>query len=116
MSDDEALQPLQRLHQLAREIRNALAQDNLEIVGQAAELLAPTLALWQEIQAEMPINAGEAAQLALDTRAILTECEESLLRAMGNIQAEMRRLRQGKRTLTSTQSVAIVGQSVDTLR
>jgi hypothetical protein len=95
----EELRPLLRLRQLAREIDAALANNDMEIVSRAAALLAPTLAHWKEVQPHLTVGAGEAVQIALETRNLLDKCEAALAQAMLRIRAEMRRLQRGRRAI-----------------
>ncbi|HZO91645.1 MAG TPA: hypothetical protein VFB38_25205 [Chthonomonadaceae bacterium] len=117
-ADAEALRPLRRLRQLAAEIQAALEHGDLEIVCQAAALLAPTLARCQQTQARLNLGAGEAAELALQTRAALDACEATLRQALRDVAAEMRRLRQGRRTiaLVRARRPAATGYRLDTQR
>lgn len=92
------LRPLLRMRRLACEIREGLARDDMEIVGQASLLLAPSLAEWNERSADMDTTPGEAVQIALDTQSILNECEQTLTHAMNHVADELRRLKKAQRS------------------
>jgi hypothetical protein len=114
----ETLRPLYRMRQLALDLESALARDDMEMMTQAAGLLAPALANCQAAVASRSLSAGEAAEVALATRHTLNECEATLLRAMAQIKCEMRRLQQGKRTVVSVRPYPTggSGRKLDTSR
>lgn len=115
----EALRPLRRLRQLASEIQAALERNDLGVVIMAADLLPCVLAEWQEAQAGLPLEAGEAAQVALETHRLLTRCEATLTEAMGQVSEELRRLQRGKRSLAilrERHAGAAKGRRIDTRR
>ena len=93
------LHPLVRLRQLAEEIRGAAGRNDLEVVCQAANLLAPALEQCKDVRDRLTDSAGEAAQIAMQTQNILNDCESVLTIAMRGIAVEMRRIQQGKRVL-----------------
>jgi hypothetical protein len=99
-ASEASLYPLLRLRQLAEEIRGAANRNDLAVVCQAANLLAPTLARCLEARDQRADSAGEAAQLALQTRSVLLDCETTLTQTLRGIAAEMRRLQQGKRAIS----------------
>ena len=101
LNNAEPLRALNRLRQLSTEIEQGLQRDDLDIVCQAASLLGPTLTQWNAAHEAMEISAGEAAQLALETRQTLTRCETSILKTMGRMSGELRGLRQGRQRLAS---------------
>jgi hypothetical protein len=111
--DNPELRPLLRMRRLAHEIRDGLARGDMEIVGQASLLLAPSLAEWNERSAELETTPGEAVQIAMDTHSILNECEQTLTNAMNHVSDELRRLRRAQR---GSQSVRSVPPSVFGLR
>lgn len=112
-----ALRPLQRLRQLAKELQAALADDDMELMVQATNLLAPTLADCQKVPSTF-LSAGEAAEIALETRHILSECESTLMQAMAHIHAEIGRLQKGRRTFATVKSRESdgSGRTLDTSR
>ena len=93
------LRALDRLRQLSAEIEQGLQRDDLDVVCRAASLLGPTLTQWNAAHEIMDVSAGEAAQLALETRQTLTRCEASILKTMGRMSGELRGLRQGRQRL-----------------
>ena len=98
-NDRNPLRALNRLRQLSIEIEQGLQRDDLELVCQAAGLLGPTLTQWNNAHETLDISAGEAAQLALETRQTLTRCEASILKTMGRMSGELKSLRQGRQHL-----------------
>ena len=90
--------------QLSSEIEQGLQRDDLEVVCQAASLLGPTLTQWNAAHESMEVSAGEAAQLALETRQTLTRCEANILKTMGRMSGELRGLRQGRQRLQLKQT------------
>jgi len=117
--DENCFEPLLRLRQLAWEIRAAIARNDIEIVCQAAGLLPSALARWNALYPTLPVGAGAAAQIALDTRNLLNECEGALTQAMQKAQEAMRRRHRGKKLLAHTRSrraAFVPGQTLDTSR
>lgn len=115
----QALRPLRRLRQLASEIQAALECNDLGVVIVAADLLPFVLADWQETQAGLSLEAGEAAQVALETHRLLTRCEAILTEAMRQVAEELRRLQRGKRSLAilrERHAGAAKGRRIDTRR
>jgi hypothetical protein len=112
-----ALRPLQRLRQLAKELQAALADDDMELMVQATNLLAPTLADCQTVAVGF-LSASEAAEIALETRSLLNECETTLIQAMAQIHAELSRLQKGKRAVVTMRSHKTTGsgRTLDTSR
>jgi hypothetical protein len=102
---------------LAKELQAALADEDIELMTQAANLLAPTLADCKAAATSSSLRAGEAAAIALETRHILNECETVLGQAMAQIHFELRRLKRGKRA-ASLQAYGVVeaGGTLDTSR
>ncbi|HLK61553.1 MAG TPA: hypothetical protein VKU00_33705 [Chthonomonadaceae bacterium] len=104
LCDESAFEPLLRLRQLAREIRAAITRNDLVIVSQAAGLLPSALARWNAVYPTLPVGAGDAAQIALETRNLLHECEVALTQAMLQVREEMRHRHKGKKLLISARS------------
>ncbi len=98
-NNNDPLRALNRLRQLSAEIEQGLLRDDLEIVCQAAALLGPTLTQWNDAHETLEVGAGDAAQLALETRQTLTRCEVSILKTMGRMSGELRGLRQGRQRM-----------------
>lgn len=111
------LRPLQRLRALAQDLEAGIARGDLALVTQAAGLLGPTVAECQRVCETFPVTAGEAAELALETRAMLNRCETSLMQGMGKVAEEMRRLQQGKRVFATVRTpLPIRANRLDTYR
>ena len=88
-----------RLRQIASELREAIARDDMALIAQTTSLLAPTLA---HCQSAFPASQA-AAPLIAETCRLLEESEAALEQAMQQIAADLGQLRQGQRAL------AIVG-------
>jgi hypothetical protein len=95
----ESLEPLLRLRQIVEELRAAAKRNDLEVVRAAAKLLAPTVEQCKQLRDADYVGAGEAAELALNIRHLLSECEQILTESMRGVSCEMRRIRQGKRAI-----------------
>ena len=111
--------PLLRLRQLAQEIRAAIDRNDLEVICQAASLLPSALVRWNDLYPTLPVGAGDAAQIALDTLNLLNECETVLTQAMQRVREEMRYLNQGKKMLAHSRSRRAelgAGRTLDTNR
>ncbi len=91
---NDPLRPLRRLRQLAEEIQNALAREDMSVVRQASSLLAPTLAQWAERRSETPPRNAEMENLSRETRAALTDCEEAMRLAMERNRTRATEIRQ----------------------
>ncbi len=98
LENNPDLRPLLRMRRLAQEIREGLARGEMEIVGQAAQLLAPALAEWHERRDMMDSTPDEAVQLAQDTQALLNDCEQTLHNAMNQIAEELRRIKRAQKS------------------
>lgn len=118
MSDlTNELRPLQRLRELARDLEAGIARDDMTLVTQAAGLLGAAVAECQRACETWPVTAGEAAELALETRSILNRCEAMLMQAMSHVGAEIRRLQQGKRVFAAVRTpTATRSDRLDTCR
>jgi len=103
-STDNPLCPLLRLRQISEELRGAAQRNDLEVVRAAAKLLRPTVDRCIDLRDRLSDGAGEAAQVALQIHTLLAECETILTQSMLGVAAEMKRIRQGKRTLASRRS------------
>jgi hypothetical protein len=107
------------MRQIATEIRAAMTRNDLQVVCQAAGLLAPTLERCREMRDLRTASAGEAAQIALQTQGLLKECETLLAQAMRQVAAEIGRLRKGKRAVALVRArfpTAPAGRTLDTSR
>lgn len=101
---EEALRPLCRLRELARDLEDGIARGDLHLVVQASSLLTAVVADCQRLCETYPTTAGEAAAIALETRALLERCESQLLQAMARCAEEIRRLKQGKQVCARTRT------------
>ena len=95
----ESLNPILRLRQIAEELRAAAKRNDLEVVSAAASLLEPTLARCGGLAASDPRTAGAAAEIALQIRTVLTECQAILTSSAHAVSEDMKRIRHGKRTI-----------------
>jgi hypothetical protein len=114
----ETLRPLRRMQQLAHDLQSALNRGDIEMMTQAAGLLAPALADCQAASESFGLSAGEAVDMVLATRHTLDACETTLLQAMAQINTEIRRLQQGKRAVGAIRSRVPTGSGskLDTAR
>jgi hypothetical protein len=101
---NESLQPLLRLRQIAEELRAAATRNDLEVVCAAAKLLEPTVARCIQARDSEGVGAGDAAELALQIRQVLSDCEQILTQSMRGVSSEMKRIRQGKRAIKIARS------------
>ena len=88
----------------------------MELVCQAASLLGPTLTQWNTIHDTLPVSAGEAAQLAIETRQTLTRCETDLLLTMARMSEELKRMRQGRQQIQALRQRSASQGRLDDLR
>ena len=95
----EGLRPLVRLRQVAHDIQRAIAEDDLELAALAAELLPAVTEWWQQSHATLPVSAGDAADLALETRRLLSDCQTQMELAMKRTARELRHLKKSKAML-----------------
>ncbi|MCS6776023.1 MAG: hypothetical protein RMJ43_04170 [Chloroherpetonaceae bacterium] len=93
---EETPRPLRRLRELVRDLEDGIAREDLHLVVQASSLLEAVVADCHRLCETCPTTAGEAAAIALETRALLDRCERHLLQAMARCAEEIRRLKQGK--------------------
>jgi hypothetical protein len=98
------LTPLMRLLQIAEELRAAAQRNDLEVVRAAARLLYPTMEQCKLARAGMSTGAGDTAQAALHIQLVLDECETILTTTMRGVANDMKRIRQGKRSLAIAHS------------
>ncbi len=95
----EGLRPLIRLRQIAQDIQQALAENDLEVASLASELLPAVTEWWQASLATLPVSPGDAADLALETRRLLFECEAQMEGMMKKTASELRHLKQSQALL-----------------
>ena len=100
----ESLGPLLRLRQIVEELRAAAERNDLEVICAAANLLGPTVERCNELRDSDEIGAGEAAELALQIRHLLADCEAVLTASMRSVSVEIKRIRQGKRAIMAARS------------
>ncbi|MBC7528252.1 MAG: hypothetical protein H7308_11955 [Chthonomonadaceae bacterium] len=110
----EGLRPLVRLRQIAQDIQYAIAEDDMELASLAAELLPAVTEWWSQSLSTLPVGAGDAADLALETRRILGDCELKMEVAMKRTAQELRHLKRS-RAMLEAQPVLPAVRRVDTL-
>jgi hypothetical protein len=101
---DAPISPLVRLRQIAEELRAAARRNDLEVVRAAANLLLPTVEQCKLVTDRTSAAAGDTARIVLQIQDLLDESETILEAAMRGVGIEMKRIRQGKRSLAMVRS------------
>lgn len=96
---ETALRPLRRLRQLAGEIQSAIRRDDMVVVKQAFNLLAPALSQWAELRSGIDGGNAEVARLTSETQLALAECESLMQTAMARVQSQSNQVRQQQQRL-----------------
>ncbi len=115
---DERCRPLLRLHQLALEIADALATNNLEMVERASNLLPNTLQACEQIDPTFVQQNAVVLEFVNQTSKLLWQCDTQIQQVLQDISGELRRIRQSQknRNWILQQEYAVVGRRVDTSR